>query len=102
MKPAGIAQLEGRCGYICAWGDNDVNRSERYLVALIDLDGVRPCVVMYSGYYTVLAAYDWDANRCHKLATFVGCVSDNGTKWYFGPDRVQSGVIVRCYTFPWY
>lgn len=47
------------------WGDNESNRSERYLAAVAYLDGRHPSVVMCRGYYTraVLAAFSWDGEK---------------------------------------
>ena len=44
------------------WGDNQGNRSERYLAGVAYLDGIKPSAIMCRGYYTraTLAAYDWD------------------------------------------
>lgn len=44
------------------WGDDHVNRSERYLATLAHLDGRHPSAVFCRGYYTrtTLAAWDWD------------------------------------------
>lgn len=47
------------------WGDNNGNRSERYLAYVGYLDGKHPSVVMCRGYYarTTLAAWDWDGKK---------------------------------------
>ena len=47
------------------WGDNNANRSDRYLATVAYLDGEHPSVVMCRGYYTraTLAAWDWDGKE---------------------------------------
>lgn len=42
------------------WGDDEGNRSDRYLACIAYLDGIHPSLVMCRGYYTraVLVAYD--------------------------------------------
>lgn len=46
------------------WGDDQQNRSERYLAAIAWLDGAdkNPCPIFARGYYSgaFVAAYDWD------------------------------------------
>ena len=47
------------------WGDNNQNRSERYLACVAYLDGKTPSAVMCRGYYNgaSLGAYDWDGSQ---------------------------------------
>lgn len=54
------------------WGDDEGNRSDRYLAAVAYLDGRRPSVVMCRGYYTraVLAAFDWDGKNLTQRWVF--------------------------------
>ena len=51
------------------WGDNNQNRSERYLACVAYLDGVTPSGVFCRGYYSgaALGAYNWDGTEL-KLA----------------------------------
>ncbi|SJN34428.1 hypothetical protein [Sphingobacterium sp. JB170] len=48
-------------GALSSWGDNNANRSERYLAGIAYLDGIHPSLVMTRGYYerTSLAAWDY-------------------------------------------
>ena len=59
-------------GNLMDWGDNEANRSERYLACVAYLDGIRPSVVMCRGYYTrtVLAAFDWDGKQLKERWIF--------------------------------
>lgn len=49
------------------WGDNNQNRSERYLggIAWLDGDGKNPSAVFARGYYSgaFIGAYDWDGGQ---------------------------------------
>ena len=59
-------------GILRDWGDENANRSDRYLACLAYLDGVHPSVVMCRGYYTraVLAAWDWDGKNLKQHWVF--------------------------------
>lgn len=62
-----------------SWGDDNGNRSERYLAALAYLDGIHPSAVFCRGYYTrtVLAAWDWDGKQLKQHWIF----DSNNPKW---------------------
>jgi rhamnogalacturonan endolyase len=55
-----------------SWGDNEANRSERYLACIAYLDGIHPTVVMCRGYYTrsVLAAFDFKDGKLTQRWVF--------------------------------
>lgn len=59
-------------GRLIDWGDDNANRSDRYLACLAYLDGVHPSVVMCRGYYTrsVLVAWDWDGKNLKQHWVF--------------------------------
>ena len=59
-------------GDVRSWGDDNGNRSERYLAALGYFDGKRPSALFCRGYYTrtVLAAWDWDGKKLTNRWTF--------------------------------
>jgi len=65
------------------WGDSYANRSERYLAAVVYLDGVHPSVVMTRGYYTYVyaAAYTWDGTDLKEqwLSTNTPTEENGGT-----------------------
>ena len=65
-------------GEVGSWGDDDGNRSERYLACVAYLDGTRPSLVMCRGYYarTTLSAWNWRDGKFSHLWTFD---SDDGT-----------------------
>ena len=67
------------------WGDNNANRSERYLATIAYLDGEHPSVVMCRGYYTraTLAAWDWNGKEL-KLRWLFDSHSDPSLKAYEG------------------
>ncbi|WP_321437638.1 rhamnogalacturonan lyase [uncultured Bacteroides sp.] len=71
-------------GNLMDWGDDEANRSDRFLACVAYLDGVHPSVVMCRGYYTrtVLAAFDWDGKQLTNRWTFDSNVS--GNKGYAG------------------
>src|SRR4029079_15894005 len=48
-------------GTVGDWGDTYGNRVDRFNASVAYLDGVRPSLVMYRGYYTrtALVAWDW-------------------------------------------
>lgn len=54
------------------WGDNNFNRSERYLACVGYLDGIHPSLIMCRGYYTrsVLAAWDFNNNKLTQRWVF--------------------------------
>ncbi|HYG21230.1 MAG TPA: rhamnogalacturonan lyase [Verrucomicrobiae bacterium] len=54
------------------WGDDNGNRSERYLACVAYLDGQRPSLIMCRGYYTrsVLAAWDWRDGKLSQRWVF--------------------------------
>jgi len=54
------------------WGDNNGNRSERYLAAVAYLDGQHASALFCRGYYTrtVIAAWDWDGRKLRSRWTF--------------------------------
>jgi rhamnogalacturonan endolyase len=58
------------------WGDDNGNRSDRYLACIAYLDGLHPSLVMCRGYYTraVLAAYDFKDGKLHERWVY-----DSGT-----------------------
>src|SRR5690606_1225791 len=47
-------------GELKTWGDDQANRSERYLGGIAYLDGVHPSLVMTRGYYERTALVAWD------------------------------------------
>lgn len=59
-------------GDMGAWGDKYANRCDRFLGAIVYLDGEHPSVVMCRGYYTrsVLAAFDWDGKNLKQRWVF--------------------------------
>jgi rhamnogalacturonan endolyase len=60
------------------WGDDNYNRSERYLACVAYPDGIHPALVMCRGYYTraVLTAWDYKNGELKQRWTFD---SDDGT-----------------------
>jgi rhamnogalacturonan endolyase len=60
VELATTAYVPGR-GNVGDWGDTYGNRLDRYNCSVAYLDGVRPSLVMYRGYYTrtALVAWDW-------------------------------------------
>ena len=71
-------------GTIVEWGDNWGNRSERYLTAVAYLDGTRPSVIAWRGYYekTTAAAFDLINKRLVQIADFD--TSTSGFERYAG------------------
>ncbi len=59
-------------GTVSEWGDDRGNRSERYLTAVAYLDGTRPSVIAWRGYYDKMtaAAYDLEDGRLVLKADF--------------------------------
>lgn len=59
-------------GTLKDWGDENANRSERYLAALAFLDGAHASAIFCRGYYTrtVLAAWDWNGRELKERWTF--------------------------------
>lgn len=59
-------------GELAAWGDENGNRSERYLAGVAYLDGKRASALFCRGYYTrsVIAAWDWDGKTLTNKWTF--------------------------------
>ena len=66
-------------GDVREWGDDNGNRSERYLAALGYFDGKRASALFCRGYYTrtVLAAWDWDGKKLTNRWTF----DTNDKRW---------------------
>jgi rhamnogalacturonan endolyase len=66
-------------GNLMDWGDDQANRSDRYLACVAYLDGVHPSVVMCRGYYTrtVLAAFDWNGKQLTNRWIFDSNVPGN-------------------------
>lgn len=59
-------------GTVTEWGDDRGNRSERYLTAVAYLDGKRPSVIAWRGYYgkTAAAAFALEDGRLIKGSVF--------------------------------
>ena len=59
-------------GELRLWGDENANRSERYLAAVGYLDGQKASALFCRGYYTrtVIAAWDWDGHELRQRWTF--------------------------------
>ena len=59
-------------GELKKWGDENANRSERYLAAPAYLDGHHASALFCRGYYTrtVIAAWDWDGHELKNRWTF--------------------------------
>jgi len=59
-------------GELRLWGDENGNRSERYLAAVGYLDGAHASALFCRGYYTrtVIAAWDWDGHELRNRWTF--------------------------------
>lgn len=68
------------------WGDDNYNRSERYLACVAYLDGVHPSLVMCRGYYTrsVLAAWDLKNNHLTQRWIFDSDDKTTGNDQYRG------------------
>lgn len=66
-------------GDVRDWGDDNGNRSERYLASMGFFDGVHPSALFCRGYYTrtVLAAWNWDGKKLTNLWTF----DTNDKRW---------------------
>lgn len=66
-------------GELTAWGDDNGNRSERYLAGVGYFDGKRASAVFCRGYYTrsVIAAWDWDGKTLTNRWTF----DTNDERW---------------------
>ncbi len=76
------------------WGDNNQNRSERYLACVAYLDGVTPSAVMCRGYYSgaSLGAYDWDGAEL-KLRWLHRSSQSGKELWGEGAHFVISGDV---------
>ena len=59
-------------GELSAWGDDNGNRSERYLAGVGYFDGKHASAIFCRGYYTrsVIAAWDWDGKSLTNRWTF--------------------------------
>ena len=59
-------------GEVRGWGDDNANRSERYLAAVGYLGGANASAIFCRGYYTrtVIAAWDWDGHELKSRWTF--------------------------------
>lgn len=68
------------------WGDDNGNRSERYLACVAWLDGKHPSAVMCRGYYTraFLAAWDWHDGKLTQRWTFDSYDGTPGNDKYSG------------------
>ena len=66
-------------GELRAWGDDNANRSERYLAAVGYFDGEHCSAVFCRGYYTrtVIVAWDWDGKALKERWTF----DTNNPEW---------------------
>ena len=64
-------------GTIREWGENWGNRSERYLTAVAYLDGIRPSMIAWRGYYakTTATAYNLVNKKLVQVADFDSSVS---------------------------
>lgn len=71
-------------GTVVEWGDDWGNRSERYLTAVAYLDGERPSVIAWRGYYekTTAAAFELVDKRLVRTADFN--TDDEGNEKYTG------------------
>lgn len=66
-------------GDVRDWGDDNANRSERYLAGVGYFDGRTPSAFFCRGYYTrtVIAAWDWDGKKLKSHWTF----DTNNPEW---------------------
>ena len=62
------------------WGDDNANRSDRFLAAVGYLDGRRASAIFCRGYYTrsVIAAWDWDGHELTQHWVF----DTNDAPWH--------------------
>lgn len=67
-------------GTVSDWGDSWGNRSERYLTAVAYLDGIRPSVIAWRGYYakTAATAYNLIDKKLVEIADFDTSSDGNG------------------------
>ena len=67
-------------GTVKEWGDDWGNRSERYLTAVAYLDGQRPSVIAWRGYYakTTATAYNLVNKKLVQIADFDTSADGNG------------------------
>lgn len=82
-------------GNLMDWGDEEGNRSDRFLAAIAYLDGIHPSVVMCRGYYTraVLAAYDWRNGKLTKRWVFDSNTPGNGAYAGQGNHNLRVGDV---------
>lgn len=70
-------------GRISDWGDNYGNRVNRNLLAIAYLDGVRPSIVVFRGYYALTKVEAWDY-RNRKLIKRWSWSNENLPKEWWG------------------
>ncbi|HKL92160.1 MAG TPA: rhamnogalacturonan lyase [Bacteroidales bacterium] len=77
-----------------SWGDDNGNRSERYLAGVAYLDGKHPSAVFARGYYTraVLAAWDWRDGKLQQRWVFDSEDGTPGNAAYSGQGNHQISV----------
>ena len=82
-------------GNVKDWGDNNGNRSDRFLACVAYLDGIHPSVVMCRGYYTrtVLAAFDWKNGELTNRWTFDSDVAGNEAYAHQGNHNLRVGDV---------
>ncbi len=68
---------------VSSWGDNNYNRSERYLAAVAYIDGKTPHYIECRGYYNaaVVRAYKWDGSTLEMVWEHKG-TSKSATSLY--------------------
>ncbi len=79
-------------GTVSSWGDNYGNRVDRFIAAVVYLDGVHPSMVFGRGYYTRLVRSAWDFKNGQLVQRWIFDSNSSGNGSYFSMGNHQMTV----------
>ncbi|WP_299252190.1 T9SS type A sorting domain-containing protein [uncultured Cytophaga sp.] len=79
-------------GTVSSWGDSYGNRVDRFIAAVVYLDGVHPSMVFGRGYYTRLVRSAWDFKGGKLVQRWIFDSNNSGSTAYKGQGNHQMTV----------
>jgi rhamnogalacturonan endolyase len=76
-------------GTVSSWGDSYGNRVDRFISAVVYLDGVHPSMVFGRGYYTRLVRSAWDFKNGQLVQRWIFDSNNSGSGGYKGQGNHQ-------------
>ncbi|MGN6645242.1 MAG: rhamnogalacturonan lyase [Cytophaga sp.] len=79
-------------GTVSSWGDNYGNRVDRFIAAVVYLDGIHPSMIFGRGYYTRLVRSAWDFKNGQLVQRWIFDSNNSGNSGYFSMGNHQMTV----------